>query len=426
MAGLAFYLVARKLLRMPYSLFTLGIYWFWAPFPAYLINWARYPYLQSLVLLPVAVQIYRDHSLNRRSRYILLTWLLIGLGLTYYGTVVIFIAFVIMDLIVSISTQRHPEIFPKMRGLALATLPILVILLIRLYHAFEFGIYGQDSTVSLLEDGIQALNISLTHGGWLLWGLGIPGLCMALIFRFERFLLMAGWFLVLLTINLLQAMLNVTVSSLANTIIFLSIPLTLLAGLAFKCLWVITMQRIRLSLYLVILLMAVSGAYNISGIVQSSTTLFLTADRSAMDWITHNTPADSVYLINSFWWGDDRAPSDGGGWLTTITKRKSVLYVPENFERSIENEDIDFVYTGRGYGDLHSELLANDERFSLAYDKDGIKIFKRKHLENSSTYIEPNDFRFTNPYRLQTNASLLDLDHLNSAKSDHRPLPSSI
>lgn len=379
MSGFTFYLLARKLLGKPYGLLAVGIYWFWAPFPAFLINWGRYPYLQSLVLLPAIAHVYNNNLLSRFSRNVLLSILIFGTGLTYYGGFLIFVAFMIASLIDSNSKKEMSEDLAKLKDTGLILLPIVMILIIRMLRALELNIYGQDANTGLYEDSIQALEISLTHGGWLIWGLGILGFALAIALKAKRFLFIMRWLLVLLMFNLLQVTFNVTVSSMANTIIFFTIPLTLLTGLMLKFLWVVTVTRTKALFYIVAFLTVICGAYNVSGIIQPSYTLFSSTDQSAMEWIIHNTPSDSLYLINSFYWGDDRAPSDGGGWITIKTDRKSLLYDPNSIEGSLDNEEIDYIYIGRGYGAITSEYLLGDGRFEIVYDKDGVKIFKRSH-----------------------------------------------
>lgn len=376
-SGLAFYLLARKLLPLPYSLFAVALYWFWSPFPAFLINWGRYPYLQSLVILPALVHICNNKIMSRFSKNALLSMLIIGIGATYYGGLLIFIAFMIASITIKGSEKERLEDLSQIKNIGLTLLPFAVILIIRLLRAFELNIYGQDANAGLYEDSIQALEISLVHGGWLIWGLGIPGIALAVAFKAKRFFFIMKWLLALFIFNLLQVAFNITVSSLANTIIFLTIPLTLLAGLAFRFLWVITMQHAKLLFYILTLLMAVGGAYNISGIIQPSYVLFSSSDKSAMEWINHNTSSSSLFLINSFYWGDDLSPSDAGGWLTIMTSRQSVLYNPDSFERSLENDDIDYIYIGRGYGAISAEFLLNDRQFAVVYDKGDVMIFKR-------------------------------------------------
>lgn len=376
MSGLTFYLLARKLLRTPYSLLAVGIYWFWTAFPAFLINWGRYPYLQGLVLLPVIVRIYADNSLNRRLRYTILTLLLVGIGLTYYGAFLIFAAYLITDLINYTSKEGYSELLNKMRGIVLPMMPIIIILLIRLHHSFKLGVYGQDSTVSQFEDSIQAFKISLTHGGWFVWTLGFLGFILALILNHQKHLVMAEWFLILLSLNFFQATFGITISSIANSIIFLSIPLVLLTGFVFKVFLTPIIGRPNLLHYIIIILISFGGAYNISGIVGPSTDLYRAADQKAMKWIEQNTSPNSVFLVNSFLWGNDIAPSDGGGWIPYIAKRKTILFDNNKFEKEIVDRQVDYIYIGRGYGNLNPNQFMTDNRFSLIYNNDDIRVFK--------------------------------------------------
>jgi hypothetical protein len=377
MSGLTFYLLARNLLRTPYSLLATETYWFWPAFPAFLINWGRLPYLQSLVLLPVAVGILYKNSANLRPHLIVLSLLLLGIGLTYYGAFLIVLAFVITDVIRYFSRAEYAQALKKARSLAVMMLPIMLILVIRLNRALNAGIYGQASTTSLFEDSIRTFKISFSQGGWLIWILGISGFVCALIIKQRKFLLMAEWLLVLLSINFFQAAIKFTVSSIANSIIFLSIPLTLLAGLILRFALMRIFQPVKQLAYIVVGLIILAGAYNISGIIQPSTVLYSQADQKGMEWIVHNTSQNSVFLINSFLWGNDRAASDGGGWLTFIANRKSILYDVDKLENTLDNTNIDYVYLGRGYGDFNPDLIEEDSRFSLVYKNDGITIFKR-------------------------------------------------
>ncbi len=372
-SGLAFYLLARTLFRVPYGLLVTEIYWFWPAFPAFLINWGRFPYLQSLVLLPVVIGILNKNSLHLRSQFSLLTLLLLGMGLTYYGALLIFFAFVVADLLRRSSRTEYLQALGKARILAVITLPIMLVLVIRLVHALQLGIYGQDSRISLFEDGIRTFKISLGHGGWMVWLLGISGLALALIVKHRKFLLMGTWIFVLISIDFVQAALNFTISSLANSIIFLSIPLALLSGLILR----VSLVSAKRLTHLVVGLIIITGAYTSSGIIQPSTVLYTEADQKGMEWIVRNTPPNSVFLINSFLWGNDRAPSDGGGWITFIAKRESILYDVHNIKNTFENTNFDYVYFGRGYGDLDPELVEMDSRFCLVYENNGIKIFQR-------------------------------------------------
>jgi hypothetical protein len=375
-SGLTFYMLARKLLRAPYSLLAVGVYWFWTAFPTFLINWGRYPYLQGLAILPVAITIFQDNSFKLLPRIMLPMLLVVGLGLTYYGSFMIFVAFLIADVINSFFRYGFAEVIQRTKGIALSILPVILVLLIRLPRALSNGFWGQDSAATSVEDSANTFEISLSYGSWLIWALGILGLVLVFILKYQKLFVLFEWFLILLIFDILQSALGITISSLANTIIFLAIPLALLTGFVFKVLWIKITRLKKLLSYTGIVLLAISGAYYISGMLNPSTVLYLPADQRAMEWIDHNTPNDSVFLINSFLWGDIYAPSDGGGWISFIARRKTTLFDINNLEDAIEDERINYIYVGKGYGDINPDVILNDHRFSLVYNKDGIRIFK--------------------------------------------------
>jgi len=375
-SGLTFYMLARKLLRVPYSLLAVGVYWFWTAFPAFLINWGRYPYLQGLAILPVAITIFQDNSFKTLS-WIMLTMLLVfGLGLTYYGSFMIFVAFLIVNMFNTFFWYGFAEIIQRTRWIALSMLPVILVLLIRLPRALGNGFWGQDSTVASIEDSASTFEISLSYGSWLIWVFGILGLVLVFVLEYQKLFFLLEWFLILLIFDILQSALGITISSLANTIIFLSIPVALLTGFVFKVLW-IKITRLNKSLsYTYIVLLAISGAYHIGGMLNPSTILYGPADQRAMEWIDQSTPNDSVFLINSFLWGDVYAPSDGGGWISFTASRKTILFDINKFEDIVADERINYIYVGRGYGDINPNVILNDHRFLLVYNEDGIRIFK--------------------------------------------------
>ncbi len=85
MTGVTYYLLARKILRAPYSFLATTLYWFWAVFPAFLINWSRYPFLQGIVIIPIIIAINNKSDKNH-SHFALIILLLVGLTFTHYGS----------------------------------------------------------------------------------------------------------------------------------------------------------------------------------------------------------------------------------------------------------------------------------------------------------------------------------------------------
>jgi len=69
-----------------------------------------------------------------------------------------------------------------------------------------------------------------------------------------------------------------------------------------------------------------------------------------MDWIKEYSDKDDVFLINSTYWGNEIVPSDGGGWITYITDRKTVK-MPQDRKGEdlcdwISENQIDYYYNG--------------------------------------------------------------------------------
>jgi hypothetical protein len=378
-SGLTYYLLARKLLRSPYALLSAGLYWFWAPFPAYLIAWARFPYLQGLTLLPVAVTVFLDSSLKTWSREAAAVLLLIGLGLTYYGSFLMFVAFVPPCLIYIYLIGKDSRFIKRFIGVGIALIPIMLILGFRLHSALESHILGQESTITLLDDLKHTFEISLTHGGWIVWILGILGLVLSLLLRQLKLGLLASWVFSIILFNFVQTMFGITVSSVANTIIFLSIPLTLFSGFIFRFLFITKNRIVNILGYLCIAITVLTGPYNISGIINPDTVLYRSPDQKAMIWITNNTSVGSVFLANSFLWVDVYAPSDGGAWIPYQTGR-TMIYLKsakeyESLDQVIRQKNIGYIYLGSAYGDLASFTI-NNPMLELVYNLEGIRIYR--------------------------------------------------
>lgn len=223
---------------------------------------------------------------------------------------------------------------------------------------------------------MQAFKISTTHTGAFIWLLGIGGILLVIKFNSKRFLLLINWVLILLLLNAYQTIFNFTVSSLANTIIFLTIPLTLLFGFFIKFVWVITIKH-YVSLLFLVYCISLCGMYYISSIIESSYVLLFPEDKLTMEWIVKNTSSESRFLINSFYWGEDLAPSDGGGWLTMLANRETILYDPSIVNNSLQN--IDYIYLGKGRGIITEGFILSNGQFSLVYENNSVKIFKRNN-----------------------------------------------
>ncbi len=254
--------------------------------------------------------------------------------------------------------------------------PIFLVLSIRLANAYQRGIFGQDTSISAIDNSLNIFKASVSNTGWAIWVLGFWGLALSIWNKNQKYLSLTKWMLTLLLLSLLQSISGITISRFANTLIFLSLPLTLFAGYIFKYLFFRTKRTGIEFIYGFLFLVSLIGAYNATSIITPSTILYSKSDEKAMEWVTKNTSPNSVFLMNSFLWGENRVSSDGGAWIITITNRKTILYNPINFENLLDNEQIDYIYVGRGYGDINPDDLLIDHRFSLIYYEDNIRIFR--------------------------------------------------
>jgi hypothetical protein len=184
-SGFTFYLLSRKYLRYPYTLFAIILYGFWGTFPAYLINWGRYPYLQGLMLVPIAIIAYK-HLENSQLNIVLFVLTAIGIGLTHYGSLIILLAYISTSLIVIIFGRENRKVSYHIKILAISTLPILLILLPKLNNALSQGILGESEISTNFTNTMNTLNTSLQHSGWIAWILGGLGLIFALILKIKN------------------------------------------------------------------------------------------------------------------------------------------------------------------------------------------------------------------------------------------------
>jgi ABC-type siderophore export system fused ATPase/permease subunit len=97
--------------------------------------------------------------------------------------------------------------------------------------------------------------------------------------------MLAKWSLILLIINLIQLALKFTISSTVNTVIFLSIPLTILSVFALRVFAIKTKTDIKTFKNVILAFLLFGGIYSISSITIPDTVLYSQADQTAMEWV---------------------------------------------------------------------------------------------------------------------------------------------
>jgi hypothetical protein len=370
-SGLPLYLLARRLLKQPrYALAAAAAWWFLAPIPALLLNWSRYPFVQGLVLLPVAVTFLLPGS---RRGAVLPALILTGLLLSHYGLFAIFCVVALGAFLLRGGVERPPIL-----AAVLISLPLLVLMAVRVYAVLTEGTWsrfiGQGVLAYRGGDPGYVFGHTLTHGGplvWLLGGLGFALLCRR---RPSTLLISFGAVAALLLLDAGQLLLfHHSASRPANLLYFLSAPLCILCGFALKVLF----QRSRWVTAVFILFAALIGGYNISGGADPVNVFFTAADARAMDWIRANTPVQSTFLVDSYPYDGEYQPEDGGGWIPYLTGREITFLDAAGYEdpaRSIEQAGADYIYIGSGYGPL-AFPVAGDPDYALIYARDGRFIY---------------------------------------------------
>jgi hypothetical protein len=365
--------LARRIFSQRWlALLVVVLYGFFAPFPAYLATWSRFPFLLGLTLLPLALNAALEWlqrpriNLHREISFALPAAILAaGLVLSHYGTIIHYAAFLPVTLLIwhvwpegeSQASLRRQIL--RLIGLAL---PALAILLVKIISLMQRGLWENALTANQIGnqaiDLRYSLNLTTLHGGWLLWGLAIAGLLTSLIWKNRRktAFLAVGWLLMLSLLNLLQViLLGTAISSWMNYIIALSMPLSWLAASALAAAGSAMKSFLHKDKFPAFLpatflsCMILAGFTGISGIINPVTILFTSQDRQAMEWISENTPQNAVFYIDSFQWGASITPSNGGGWIPALTNRGAVHpYINEqraSLQDFLIQRNVNYVYT---------------------------------------------------------------------------------
>jgi hypothetical protein len=365
--------LARRIFSQQWAAFLAVIlYGFFAPFPAYLVTWSRFPFLLGLTLLPLALnaalnwlQSPPTNFLREVIHALPAAALAAGLVLSHYGTIIHYAAFLPVILLawrIWPDGENPPPLKHQILRLCGLALPAAMILLIKILSLVQRGLWetslAANQAADQFLDLFYTLKLTTLHGGWLVWGLAIAGLLTALVWKDNRktTFLTFGWLITLYLLDILQiAILGTAVSSLMNYIIALSLPLSWLAGSAIAG----ATETLKTFLpkgnnprwlqVVFLLFLLLSGFTGISGIINPVTILFTEQDHQAMEWITENTPQDAVFYIDSFQWGPGFVPSNGGGWIPALTHRGAVHPRSSEQRESLQDflvqREANYVYT---------------------------------------------------------------------------------
>lgn len=385
-SGLSFYLLARRLLGYGTApLFTTSFYWFISPFPAYLVDWSRYPILQGMLLLPLVILCFFDQRAKKEKGMTAL--FVAGLLLSHYGigltlTIIIFLSYswwVLRSMIVG-----NREIYMKNILIPIViitlTLPATTIF-VEVNKDIIYQIIQKYAWKASFTELAKLLQLTFTHGGWIMWSMGILGAIIGFLSKRSKVVMSVSFGIAYLILSTIQEyVIGTSAFGMINNLILLSIPLCLLSGLAFKAMTNSIGSQYKRWILACVLFLSLAGGYNIAGIINPSTVLFTRADIDAMHWIRSNTESKSKFLISSFDWHNNiYVPGDGGGWIQYLAERQTI-YIKKHtnsyqLDQIISDERIDYIYIGSNSHKIKL-LLINNPTIKVVYKNDHIEIFR--------------------------------------------------
>ena len=366
--------LARRLFTRPGpAILAVVLYGFFAPFPAYLAVWSRFPFLLGLTLLPLALdavlQWLETSSCTLRHELlfaVLPALMATALVLSHFGTIVHWAAFLLAWLVLAFFDPDTAPCLPvRMKRLAGTAVPASLILVLLVSSLIRRNLWQPALTANAAADQTldlrYFLQLTTQAGGWLVWSLAAVGLLAALVWKDHRKLTLTIllWLVIIFLLDIAQLMLlGTAVSSLANFILSISLPLSWLAASALDG----VVQFLKTSLpatkfpvwlpaaFLLVLLLI--SFTSISGIINPVTILFTAQDQQAMNWIRQQTPPNALFLIDNFLWGATFSPANGGGWLTALTGRPAIYPraadQQADMQAFLEAHPPAYVYAARG------------------------------------------------------------------------------
>jgi hypothetical protein len=347
-------------------------------FPNYLVSWGRYPLLQGLALLPFSLSLTRSYLRREQTSFLPPLAVLVALVLSHYGMALFWFAFVLTQ----IANLRKPEIASHLKRLGLLLLPLFLALLPRLILLIQRpNILLARGDRPLPSDAGYVWQLIVAHD-WPFLLIGLTGLALAV--RGERRVLVSllAWVGLVFAVAAVQVhVLGSSAFGYENVLIFLSLPLGLLAGLGLEqaFTWARSLRPVAGWWTLAVAFLALV-LWRGSNIINPETVLFTPADRVAFAWVDENIPPKAIVLVNSAWWGDRYAPSDGGAWLSPLTGRDTVIAesAPELAEASqlVERSGVGYVYIGGGYGELSLAQFMENPSYEVVYQSNGVTIYR--------------------------------------------------
>lgn len=396
LAGLTFYdFLRRRKLHASCAFLGATLYGTILLFPSQLAAWGRYPFLLGLTLVFPAITSSLDWADGKRS-YFEAFMLVCALALSHYGSLLVWFAFLVSRLIFG----RWKSATVRRKWFLRASLLPLPLLLVLLPKGLNFlghdvlraSLLSGSGNPDLGGDLYFVLSLIQKHDLLILF-FGLLTLAGAAALKWRLPADILAWpALVFLFVWMQYVLLGFAVTSYTNALIFSSAPILILFVHALqRCLvWARRFSpgqhsaRLRNSFLVVLLgMVAALGLAFSPGRISPATTFFTAEDATAMEWIQAHTATDATFLIQSFIWGDELKPSDGGGWIPILTDRR-VVYPTEIGEfRDVAGyasaHQVDYIYLGRKYDPNFTIRLADvNLPYRIVFQSDQVSILELK------------------------------------------------
>ncbi len=359
-SGLAMYAFVKELRNDPQlALFSGLIFCVISPFPAYLQNWSRYPFLMSIILiLPIFSLMIRALIHKNKISFPLIVLLIITAGLCHYSSIYLIGLFYLACVISNYINKSKDLHLLKTSKRALLILLVMFIIFVYIFLSIEQG--------NGFENLIQQ-RITDEENVWQIFGLSLKGAGEILIIGSFIYILLSGFrkphhfdlslvfiFLLIAGQILQKTFFDTFIFSLMNSMIilmmfasfFFSILLTqVIRYLSRKS------NSLNIRFFIISLLIGFLGMWWSPVLIQPSNIKFNEKDAAAINWIEKNK-LNSSFLINFMKWGDEKVPSDGGGWLNFMSNSYSV-FPPDGINSDtmcewIKENQVKYYYDGNG------------------------------------------------------------------------------
>lgn len=381
-------------------------------FPAYLIQWGRYPQAAGLMLLPVflAELISWKRAESRRTTAAFLGLLAAGIALTHYRMAILAaLAAGVIFLVVLFARddprEKWGDIIAGEAELGLASAVFVAPWMITLLLQSGTGYPPQFKALKSTFFSLGRL------GGSVQYPTNLPVLGLILLAVLLGLRRSNRTVIMLLLWGIISCL--VAFSEQASyfldpvtTLIALCVPVALIVGVTLAEPVHGLGRAIRLAEAGLALGIVAAGAVATRGILAPATFTVTPADLQAMDWIKSNTPEGAVFAVNTneigflpgFVYG-----SDAGYWMPVLADRGAatlpLIYSFENtsFPGYVEKitQFVDhegdlttssgletlaelgatYVYIGDKGGPIQTGPLQSSSSFKLVYNRSGVQIY---------------------------------------------------